>query len=122
MKRFTVRILCVLLTFCVGIIVNRFVHCNSDLVNESWRTYVNEEHGYRLRYPERWKVWDRESLYLCFGWLRINTYHLSPIFLSAVLANVIKKPGFAFFLASSSLGESCRRLLPARVQALSRLV
>lgn len=65
MKRFTVTLLGALLTFSVGIIVSRFIHCSSDPVNESWRTYVNEKYGYRLRYPERWKVWDRESLYLC---------------------------------------------------------
>jgi hypothetical protein len=65
MKRFTVPILCALLPFCVGILVSRFVQCNSDPVNDSWKTYMNEERGYRLRYPEKWKVWDREALYLC---------------------------------------------------------
>ena|SRR5687767_3390721 len=65
MKRFTVRLLCALLTFCVGITVSGFVHCTSDPVNDSWSTYLNEGYGYRLRYPERWKVWDRGSLYLC---------------------------------------------------------
>jgi hypothetical protein len=65
MKRFTVPLLCTLLTFCVGMIGSRFFGCNSGPVNENWKTYVNEEYGYRLRYPEKWKIWDRESLSLC---------------------------------------------------------
>jgi hypothetical protein len=65
MKRLTLLILCALLSFCLGIISNRFFGCDSGPVNKSWRTYVNEEYGYRLRYPERWKVWDRSGLHLC---------------------------------------------------------
>ena len=66
MKRFTVPLLFALLTFCVGIIGYRFFGCNSGPVNDSWATYLNEEYGYRLRYPNSWKVWDRPgTLYLC---------------------------------------------------------
>ena len=64
MKRFTLLLVCALLTFCVGIISNRFFGCSGP-VNQSWRTYLNQEYGYRIRFPERWKVWDQGSLYLC---------------------------------------------------------
>ena len=65
MKRLTIPILSALLSFGAGVIVSRFVQCNSGPVNDSWKTYVNEQYGYRLRYPGTWKIWDRESLYLC---------------------------------------------------------
>lgn len=69
MKRFTAILIVVLLIFFAGVLAPdswTFLRCERSPVTRNWLTYVNEAGGYRLRYPEGWKLrrWDAEA-YLC---------------------------------------------------------
>ena len=67
MKWFKSHFLLVLYTFGIGIVAAAgwyFFGCERG-PTDTWKTYANGQYGYRLRYPEGWKVWDRGELYLC---------------------------------------------------------
>ncbi|HLA11035.1 MAG TPA: hypothetical protein VJ023_10625 [Pyrinomonadaceae bacterium] len=58
MKRFTSNLLLTMFTFCVGVVVSEgcsFFRCGGP-ETEGWKTYADEEYGYRLRYPEGWQL------------------------------------------------------------------
>ena len=76
MKRFTSRLLLALLAVCVGLVASAsssFYRRESASVTEGCapatggrKTYANEEYGYRLRYPEGWKLrGSGGAVYLC---------------------------------------------------------
>lgn len=76
MKRFTSRLLLALLAFCVGVVAfasSPFYRRERASSAEgcapatgSQKTYSNEEYGYRLRYPEGWKLrGSGGAVYLC---------------------------------------------------------
>jgi hypothetical protein len=65
-KRLTHPLLLALFTCCFGVLISwSYFRLERSTVKQSWKTYINEEHGYRLRHPEGWTLWDRGTLYLC---------------------------------------------------------
>ena len=61
---------------------------------DSWKTYANKGDGYRLRYPEKWRLWDREELSLCSPRIKFpcgptRTRYTPPSALASVNGGVV---------------------------------
>ena len=68
MKHFSSYSLVAAFTFFLGAapLATSFFGCARATMTESSKTYANEEFGYRLRYPESWKVKDwGAAVYFC---------------------------------------------------------
>ena len=76
MKKFLIILISLAVVVLAVYMIMSFIHTDDNQINsvtDTWKVYVNDEHGFSIKYPDTWQIFSgghdggEDYLYIAFG-------------------------------------------------------